>query len=171
MKVNWLWDTQVKENQVRGILRDEKNPRFYMYAEKLFSRVTDPSLAFDYINKKTFCRKWPNIKKRVQKDAWAQDKVETWQKIYETVFHELKSRGFHVRKPSHLKVSSEISGIAQQIKEIRIQRGYTQEDMAKKLGVIQQYISKIETGRENISIESLKKFAEALNKKLVIQLQ
>ena len=48
--------------------------------------------------------------------------------------------------------------------------GYTQEEMAKKLGVIQQYISKLEAGRENLSVDTLKRIADVLGKRLTIQL-
>jgi len=45
--------------------------------------------------------------------------------------------------------------LSQQIGNIRIKLGYTQEDIAKKLGTVQQYISKIENGHENLSIDTL----------------
>jgi len=41
-----------------------------------------------------------------------------------------------------------------------------QEDVAKKLGRTQSYISKIESGQRRIDIVQLKEFAEIYNKKL-----
>lgn len=82
MRTHWLWDTRLSEKEVRKILKDENNPRFYIYAEKLFSRISDPQIAFEYVSEKTFCRKWPVIKMRIQKDAWAKVKVDFWQSIY-----------------------------------------------------------------------------------------
>ncbi|MFZ2937296.1 MAG: helix-turn-helix transcriptional regulator [Candidatus Omnitrophota bacterium] len=38
-------------------------------------------------------------------------------------------------------------------------------------GEIQQYISKIETGRENVTVDTLTRIADILNKKLVIELK
>jgi len=70
-----------------------------------------------------------------------------------------------------IEISPARAKLAQQIKDIRIKLGYTQRDTAKKLGVIQQYISKIETGRENISLDTLKRIADVYNKKLVIELK
>ena len=156
MKINWLWDTQLDEKRVKKILHNERDPRFFLYAEKLFSRVKDPKIAFEFINRDSFCREWHTIKKRIQKDTWAKVKTEFWQQMYEKV---LKDSQF----------ASERVSIAQQIKNIRIQLGYTQKDMAEKLGVIQQYISKLETGRENLTIDTLKRIAGILQKKLIIQ--
>ena len=156
MKINWLWDVQLTEEQVKKILKNEKDPRFYIYAEKLFSRVNNSKIAFEYVTREVFNHQWPIIKQRIEKDAWAKGKVNFWENIYKTVCGE--------------GVSAERVNISQQIKNIRLQLGYTQEEMAKKLGVIQQYISKLENGRENLSVDTLKRIADVFNKKLIIQL-
>ena len=83
MKTHWLWDTTLSENRVKRILHNERDPRFYIYAEKLFSRVRDPQEAFGYISKEVFCRKWFISKQRVEKDAWAKSEADFWQGIYE----------------------------------------------------------------------------------------
>ncbi|MBF0522878.1 MAG: helix-turn-helix transcriptional regulator [Candidatus Omnitrophica bacterium] len=161
MKINWLWDTRLSETRVKKILEDEKNPRFYIYAEKLFSRVGSPQTAFSYIPKEVFCRQWPVIKQRIDKDAWSKGKADSWQKIYDQISAQLDVHG---------NALSERMGIAQQIKEVRLQLGYTQVEMAEKLGVIQQFISKLETGRENLTIDTLKRIADVFEKKLIIRL-
>ena len=171
MKINWLWDMHVKEDYVRKILKDKNHPEFYIFAEKLFARVNDPKIIFEYMDKKTFCRKWPIIKKRVQKDAWAIDRVNFWQTIYDRSLIELKEHGFQVRKSAEMDIPPERLSIAEQIKSIRIKLGYTQKDLAKKLGVIQQYVSRLETGRENVSIDNLKRIADVLNRHLVVRLR
>ena len=161
MRTHWLWDTRLSETRGRKILKDEKNPRFYMYAEKLFSRISDQQEAFDYISKEVFCREWPTIKKRVETDAWSRGRADFWQKIYNRISSQLGVDS---------NVLSERMSIAQQIKDIRLKLGYTQTEMAKKLGVIQQFISKLETGRENLTIDTLKHIADVFEKKLIIRL-
>lgn len=170
MKTNWLWDSRLSEREVKRILRDEGHPKFDIYAEKLFSRVSDPAVAFSIVDKKTFCQKWPVIKKRMQRDRWIRNRVIFWQTIYEQVYGEFKKQGVKIRKPVQVVASPERLKIAQQIRNLRIKLGYTQGDLAKKLGVIQQYISKIETGKENISIDTLKKIADAFDCSLIIEL-
>ncbi len=170
MKINWLWDSRLSENEVKKILEDENHPKFSIYAERLFSRVNDPKMAFDIIDKLTFCKKWSSIKKRLRKDAWLKDRVAFWQTIYERLYEEMKEKGIKIRHPREEVVPRERMELAQQIKKIRKKLGYTQQDIAKKLGVIQQYISKVENGHENFSIDTLTRIAEVFDRSLVIKL-
>lgn len=170
MKTNWLWDSRLSEREAKRILRDEDHPKFDIYAEKLFSRVSDPAIAFSIVDKETFCRKWPVIKKRMKRDRWIRNRVIFWQTIYEQIYEEFKKQGIKIRTPAKVVASPERLKIAQQIRNLRRKLGYTQSDLAKKLGVIQQYISKIETGRENVSIDTLKKIADVFDCNLIIKL-
>ena len=171
MKINWLWDSRIEENEARKILKNAGHPKFDIYAEKLFSRINDPKMVFSIVDKVTFCKKWPAIKKRMRKDLWLKDRVVFWQTIYERVHERLKEQGIKIRQTQELKVPPERMKLAQQIRKIRIKLGYTQKDIAKKLGVIQQYISKIENGRENVSVDTLTRIADAFGKGLVIRLR
>jgi len=171
MRVNWLWDSRLGEGKVREILKDAGHPRFDIYAEKLFSRVNDPKVAFDIVDKVTFCKKWPGIKKRMRKDRWLKDRVGFWQTIYECILEGLKEQGVKIREPREVEISAERIKLAREIKDIRVELGYTQKDMAKKLGVIQQYISKIENGYENFSVDTLKRIADVFGRRLVVALK
>ena len=51
------------------------------------------------------------------------------------------------------------------IQPLRLEQGYTQEDMAEKLGISQNAYSKIENGKSNVKAETLKKIAVILGKK------
>lgn len=161
MKTNWLWDTRLSEARVKKILEDENNPRFYIYAEKLFSRVRDPRIAFGYIPRNVFCRQWPVIKQRIERDAWNRGRADSWQKIYNRISDQLGVQN---------NALPERMSVAQQIKNVRLQLGITQGEMAEKLGVIQQFVSKLETGRENLTVDTLKRIADVCGKKLTIRL-
>lgn len=167
MKTNWLWDTRLTDTRVKKILKDERNPRFYIYAEKLFSRISDPQLAFSYIPKEVFYRNWPAIKQRIDKDAWSRGRAGLWQNIYDRISEQLKEKDAQLVATG---ISPERISVAHQIRGIRVQLGYTQKEMAKRLGVIQQFVSKLETGRENLTVDTLKRIADVFEKKLVIQL-
>jgi len=171
MKTNWLWDSRLGEDEIRKILKDADNPRFDIYAEKLFSRTNDPRIAFSNIDKVTFCKNWPNIKKRMRKDRWLKDRVIFWQAIYERIHEGLKGSGIRLRKSREAKIPPERMKLAQQIRSIRMKSGYTQGDVAKKLGTVQQYISKIENGHENLSVDTLARIANVFSKGLVIKLK
>ncbi|MFH1877201.1 MAG: helix-turn-helix transcriptional regulator [Candidatus Omnitrophota bacterium] len=171
MSMYWLWDSSLSEKKVKAILKEEKNPRFEIYAAKMLSRVSDPKEVFDLIDRTIFCRKWPAIKKRMKRDSWTKDKVLFWQTIYARVYEKLKEEGEKIRKPREEEIPPERMRLAHQIRKIRKKSGLTQKDMADKLGVIQQYISAVETGHENFSIDTLKRIAEALGKDLIVEMR
>lgn len=171
VKINWLWDTLLDEKEVRKILKDIDHPKFDIYAERLLSRVSDPRMVFGIIDEVAFCRKWPSIKRRIQKDQWLKDRVVFWQTIYERVCERLREQGIRIRAPQEAEIPPERMKIAHEIRNIRIKLGYSQKETAKKLGVIQQYISKIENGHENVSVDTLKRIADVFGKKVIIELR
>jgi len=52
--------------------------------------------------------------------------------------------------------------IGQRIREIRKNNGLTQEDLAGLAEIDRSFLSEIENGHKNISVEILKKIADAL---------
>jgi len=72
---------------------------------------------------------------------------------------ELKNEEF--RKAYELECAK--AALAQKIAELREEKHLRQIDLAKKLGVSQQFISQIETGEEkNLTIETIIKIAKSL---------
>jgi len=55
--------------------------------------------------------------------------------------------------------------------EKRIKDGLTQKQLAKKIGIKQPIISRLESGTYNPSLKFLKKIAKALDAKLVVTLK
>ena len=51
----------------------------------------------------------------------------------------------------------------QKVKEIRKEKGFSQEDLATKSGLHRTYISDIERGDRNVSLKNVEKIAKALN--------
>ena len=60
--------------------------------------------------------------------------------------------------------SDEYKKIIKKLKEARIESGLTQEQVAKKLGKPQSYVSKSESGERRLDVTELKKFAELYKK-------
>ncbi len=107
----------------------------------------------------------------MNRDSRLKNRTVFWQKIYEHVHENLKKQGITIRSRRETELPAERMKPAREIRNIRLESGYTQQDMAKKMGVIQQYISKIENGRENFSIDTLKKIADAPDKRLMVDLR
>ena len=57
--------------------------------------------------------------------------------------------------------------IGQLIAQIRQQRGLTQSEFAKQLSTSQSAVNRIEHGRQNLSLETLGRISEVLNKQLI----
>lgn len=52
--------------------------------------------------------------------------------------------------------------LGEQLRKIRLQKGMSQGDIAKKLGVHRSYISGIERGIRNPTVKNLERLADAL---------
>ncbi len=48
------------------------------------------------------------------------------------------------------------------VKFYRTQKGYSQEELAFKAGLDRTYIASVENGKRNVSIQTIKKFLDAL---------
>lgn len=167
MKTNWLWDTKLDEGQARAILSNERNPRFFIYLTRLLSRVRDPETAFTYIDRDIFSRHWPSIRERMKKDAWARPAVDRWQKVFARVQDSpARSSTASGIRPA---IPFERLSVAEQIRTARMASGLSQLQLARQMGVIQQYVSSLECGRENVTVDTLSKVAATLHKKVVIQ--
>jgi len=53
--------------------------------------------------------------------------------------------------------------LGKKVKELRLRAGYSQEELASRAGLHRTYMSDIERGKRNVSIENIKKIADALN--------
>lgn len=52
--------------------------------------------------------------------------------------------------------------IGQRIKELRIERGYSQQELSYRSNIDRTYITQVENGKRNISIINIEKIANAL---------
>lgn len=55
--------------------------------------------------------------------------------------------------------------LGQKIKELRLKAGYSQEELAARAGLHRTYMSDIERGERNVSVENIQKIAKALGVK------
>lgn len=71
---------------------------------------------------------------------------------------------------SRNNTQNSIVAIGKQIADIRKEKGLTQKELAQKCGIQQSNISRLEKGQYNPSIVLLESIAEALDKKLEINI-
>ena len=54
----------------------------------------------------------------------------------------------------------------EKLRDIRLDLGYSQEELSFKAGLHRTYISSVERGKRNISLTNIKKIADALGLKM-----
>ncbi|GAB25412.1 putative Xre family transcriptional regulator [Gordonia polyisoprenivorans NBRC 16320 = JCM 10675] len=52
--------------------------------------------------------------------------------------------------------------VGRNLRQYRLERGYSQEDFADRMGVHRTYMGSVERGERNLSLRSVEKFAEFL---------
>lgn len=173
MDRSWLWDRKISLGDVKSIFKNESHPRFVEFAGLVLARNNIPREVFkEYIAPLVFCRNWQRIKKRMRRDNWNNPRIEFWQAIYENLWKKYKQKNINFQP---IKIDSQPKNglsykIAQNIINMRKQKGLTQKNLAKKLKISQQMISRIEKGRQNLSIATLKKIADSLGCKVDVEL-
>ena len=172
MSRDWLWDRRISDYKVKHILSNPDNQEFVSLAALLLTRKNSPpEVLKKYISPLNFCRFWPRIKRRMRKDSWNNPRIEFWQAIYEKVLEKLRGKGVSIKLKRQKKTDKLFAEIGAQIKKMRLEKGMTQVDLAKKLNISQQIISRVEKGRENLSLDTLRKFVTHLGGKIRLEIK
>jgi len=75
--------------------------------------------------------------------------------------------------PEYLKAEAEVRPaleLAEDIIRLRVERGWSQKELAKKLGTWQANVSRLEHGQANPTLETLRKLSEVFEVDLVVRL-
>ena len=173
MKRDWLWDKNISKEQTARILSNPAHPQFISLSSLLLARKNTPREVFqDYLRPEEFCRHWTEIKRRMRKDAWNNPRIEFWQAVYEKLLEKYRAKGINIKSSGRTKAVNQFClWVGERIKTIRKQKKLTQKMLAKKLNISQQMISRIESGRENISLLTLRKITKELGAHISIERQ
>lgn len=169
---DWLWDRKIGVQKARSILRNPKDKQFLALAGVLLSRKNTPQEVFrGYLKPQDFLMHWSGIKRQMRKDSWNEPRIEYWQAIYEKLKEKYERRGIVISKPSPAGAPQNefCKSIADKLRMVRKAKGLTQGELAKRLKISQQMISRIEQGRENISMLTLKGIVDSLEAKLQLE--
>ena len=103
----------------------------------------------------------------MRQDKWSEPRIVFWQAIYEKLADKYRRNGV-VFKKKPIGKEPFCEAIGKKIAGIRREQGLSQKDLARKLRISQQLISRIEKGGENISLGTLTNISKALGKKIEI---
>ena len=165
MKIaKYFWGLNKKAlKETKIILKNPAHPRFISRMATLLARCEEPRDVFSILPKKKFIDAWPKIRRHWAKITRVSDFRDWWETVYEGLLDEKKGK---VKKPAGMPAEVFIN-IGKVVKSARIKQGLSQKDLAIKTGMKQPDISKIEEGRKNITIATLKRLAKILNIKKV----
>lgn len=145
------------------ILKDPNHPKYLSRLFTLLGRCDKPKELFSLISKKQFIGTWPVLRRYWIKTGQAQDFQFWWDSIYEQLVNDQKRK-----QGAPIK---ELQNIGQIIMKARQAKGLSQGDLAKLSGIRQPDISKIEKGKENITLVTLIRLCRTLElKELVLPL-
>lgn len=171
MRPEWLWDKNISVEEIQAILKDPQNERFVNMAALLLSRNNAPKEVFEqYLDRTIFVQNWARIKRQMRKDSWSDPRIVFWQAVYEKLISDFKEKGIVIRARREDIIADEIpQQVAEKIKAARQDLGLTQEELAERIGISQQIISRIEKGRNDIRLSTLEKIFCFLGEQLVIE--
>jgi putative transcriptional regulator len=171
MKKDWLWDLKLSISEAGRILKNPDDKRFISIASLLLARKADPKEVFgEYLGPVLFCKNWQKIKKRMSQDKWGEPRVIFWEAIYQRLLEKYRKKGIHiVRVKEACPKDPACEAIGKEIRRVRKEEGLSQERLAQKANISQQLVSRIEKGKENISLITLKKISGALGRKAEIR--
>ena len=144
--------------QTEKILKDAGHPKFASRLVALLSRCDQPKELFSLISKREFIEVWPRVKSYWAKIEPRSDFRAWWEAIYEQLLQKYKLRQ---KKPSG-RSPTLFSKIGRMVREVRIEKGLSQSELAFRIGMKQPDISMIEKGKKNITLETLARLCKIL---------
>lgn len=162
-QTNWYWDLRISPEAIREILTNDQSPRFASVAARLLARSDDPQEVFSWISPTAFCRRFYAIQRQIAEDkwAWTKERAALWQATYQRYLRQFRKEGVRIRERVPRNLDAFSQELLEKVRSCREQAHLSQQELAERLGYSQQFISGIESGREKITLDFLRKFAKA----------
>lgn len=161
----YFWDLNEKAlKETKMIFRTQHtHPKFMVRLVTLLSRCDRPKELLSILSEKEFIEIWPKVRVYWRKIQPESDFRDWWETVYEQILQKYKAG----KKMSKGDFSSLFFKIGKIMKDARIEKGLSQNDLALKVGMKQPDISKIEEGKKNITIETLAYLCKTLGIKSI----
>lgn len=160
----YFWDLNEEALRETGkILKDPKHPKFIFRMVALLSRCQKPKELFSLISKKEFLTQWPKIRRYWFKISRNSDFRDWWETIYEQILQNSED----IRKKTPREKLDLLIKTGKLIKKARVQKGWSQKELALRIGMRQPDISTIEEGKKNVTLKTLSVLCEVLEIKVI----
>ncbi|MBI4431780.1 MAG: helix-turn-helix transcriptional regulator, partial [Candidatus Omnitrophica bacterium] len=157
--------------KIEQILSREDDPRFPRIAGTLLARVKDPKQAFELITPAAFCRRFHAIENEIKSDEWTKEKAAFWKATYLRLSKDLQEKEERIRKPESIVLDAFDRALVEKVIRSRKVAVMSQKELAQFMGYSQQFVSGIETGREKITLEFLKKLAHITGQRIDLTIE
>lgn len=153
----WSWTNRTDE-ELRVILSDPDHEEFGQTGARLLDSTKDLEQVADFVDKEILGNHYERFRRNMSSDRRS---IQYWDRIVKTIRDQL---GIEVPGEEWSPTGGMASrNIGRQIKNIREEKGMTQQDLAERLDVSRQAVSQIENGHRKLTIERLRRIADALN--------
>lgn len=163
---NWYWDLNMPLKKIKQILAREDDPRFPRIAGTLLARVQDSKQVFGLITPASFCRRYRAIQNEIKSDEWTKERASFWKATYLRLSKELQGKGERIRKPEVIELDAFDRALVEKVIQCRKAAAMSQKELAQFMGYSQQFISGIETGRQKMTVNFLKKLAQITGQRI-----
>lgn len=155
----YFWGLNPKAlKETERIIKNPEHPRFIERIFTILSRCDKPKDLFSIIRKEQFIEIWPRVRRYWVKRNQAKDFRFWWETIYERLIEKEGIRKRLKGSPSEIFVK-----IGEIIREKRLDKGLSQTELARMARIKQPDISKIESGKINITLETLLRLCKILD--------
>ncbi|MFH0857935.1 MAG: helix-turn-helix transcriptional regulator [Candidatus Omnitrophota bacterium] len=154
----YFWDlNDVALKEAVKILNNPGHPKYLSRMFSLLSRCDKPKDLFSVISKKDFIDMWPRLRSYWVKVGGPSDFRDWWEAIYEQLIKE-----YSIKETKNYDNSSISKKIGEMIKRERINRNFSQKELALRVGMKQPDVSEIEEGKKNITLDTLSRLCKVL---------
>ena len=155
----YFWDLKEESlKEIENILKNPKHPQFASRMTVLLSRCDKPEELFSIFSKAQFLDVWPDVRAYWMKRDRRSPFREWWQTLYEQLCESTRDQAIKVKGEAPFFFRK----LGQAIKEARIQKGWSQKQLALRIGMRQPDISKIEEGKKNVTLFTLMRLCKML---------
>ena len=155
-----LNDAALKET--KQALKDPTRPQFSQRMVTLLSRCDKPKELFQIVPKEIFIEHWPKVRSYWLKRDRQSNERDWWETIYEQLIDNENTTSHQGRQSPAL-----FHKFGKTVREKRIEKGLSQQQLAHQTGLTQSVISHVEEGKKNITFFTLLRLCKALGIKTV----
>lgn len=180
-RADWMPDSLAPET-VLAVLDDPGHEQFTMLAARLLESTEDLDEVTRYLDRDILARHFRRIRISMGRTGEARVRRRHWEQRLSggspgsgdgSRGGEQTSLLAGTHDPSSESESDPSSAVqvGRTIRRLRERKGLTQAELGERLGVTRQAISKVEQGRENVTVDRLQRIMRALNYRLRFNLE